>query len=121
MSTFSPELAGGTPSDRLRFSLGNVHAIGSLDRLAANQKYRDQASEIERGVARCRSECEYFPICGGGTASNKFYEQGTFDCAETTTCRLHRKALALVVADGLRKLSSLRAGMTEPAIASNSK
>jgi uncharacterized protein len=121
ISTFSPELASGTRSDPLRFSLGNVHAIGSLGELAANRKFSNQAREIESGVARCRSECEYFPVCGGGTASNKFYEKGTFDCAETTTCRLHRKALALVVADGLRKLSSVRAGMPEPAIASNSK
>ncbi|MFC5740621.1 cyclophane-forming radical SAM/SPASM peptide maturase GrrM/OscB [Dyella tabacisoli] len=105
ISTFSPELASGTLSDPLRFSIGNVHRIGSLDELVANKKFQALRDDIGRGIARCRSECEYFAVCGGGTASNKFYEHGTFDCTETTTCALHRKTLTHVVADGLRKLS----------------
>lgn len=105
ISTFSPELASGTPSNPLCFSIGNVHRTSSLDELVTNPRFQELAGEIENSVARCRSECEYFPICGGGTASNKFYEHGTFDCTETTTCALHRKTLAHVVADGLRKLS----------------
>ena len=108
ISTFSPELASGTPSDARRFSLGNVHAARSFDELAANPKFGELERELNRGIARCQSECEYFPICGGGTASNKFYEKGTFDCAETTSCALHRKTLADVVADRLRRLSRLR-------------
>ncbi len=108
ISTFSPELASGTPSDPLCFSIGNVHRISSLDELVTNQNFQETAGEIQKGVARCRSECEYFPICGGGMASNKFYERGTFDCTETTTCALHRKTLAHVVADGLRKLSVVK-------------
>jgi uncharacterized protein len=105
ISTFSPELASGTPFDPLHFSLGNVHRINSFDELAANPRLGEIQGEIDRGVARCRAECEYFPICGGGSASNKFYENGTFDCAETTSCALHRKDLADVVAAGLRQLS----------------
>ena len=105
ISTFSPELASGIPSDPIRFSIGNVHRIKSFDEIVTNQKFQDLAREIEKGVARCRSECEYFPICGGGTASNKFYENGTFDCTETTSCAIHIKTLSHVVADGLRKLS----------------
>jgi|SRR5579859_2619392 len=108
ISTFSPELASGTSSDPLRFSIGNVHRTSSFDELVANQKFQSLAEEIKKGVARCQAECEYFPICGGGTASNKFYEHGTFDCTETTTCMLHRKTLAHVVADGLRRLSGCR-------------
>lgn len=106
ISTFSPELASGTPSDPLRFSIGNVHRISSFDELVKNPRFQKLAAEIKTGVDRCRSECEYFPVCGGGTASNKFYEKGTFDCTETTICALHRKTLAHVVADGLRKLSA---------------
>lgn len=106
ISTFSPELASGTTSDPLRFSIGNVHRISSFDEIVTNHKFQELAAEIKKGVDRCRSECEYFPICGGGTASNKFYERGTFDCTETAICALHRKTLAHVVAEGLRKLSA---------------
>jgi uncharacterized protein len=105
ISTFSPELASGTPSNPFRFSLGNVHRVSSFEELATSQKFQELAKEVKKGVDRCRSECEYFPICGGGMASNKFYENGTFDCAETTACALHRKTLADVVADGLRAVS----------------
>lgn len=102
ISTFSPELASGTPTDPLRFSIGNVHKINSLDELMINQKFQTIEKEIKNGVARCQAECEYFPICGGGTASNKFYEHGTFDCTETMTCALNVKTLMHVVAEGLR-------------------
>lgn len=106
ISTFSPELASGTPSDPLRFAIGNVHTIRSFQELLDGAKVRELELQVNKGLARCRRECEYFPICGGGTASNKFYENGTFDSAETGTCLLERKALAHVVADGLRKLSA---------------
>lgn len=105
LSTFSPELASGTPSDPLRFAIGNVHGTQTFEALLASPKLRELEDQINRGVARCRDECEYFPICGGGTAANKFYEHGTFDSAETKTCSLERKELAHVVADGLRRLS----------------
>ena len=93
-------------SDPVRFSIGNVHKVGTFDDLVANKKYQEMAAEVEKGIARCRSECEYFPICGGGTASNKFYEKDTFDCTETTSCAIHVKTLSHVVAEGLRKLSN---------------
>ena len=115
ISTFSPELASGVPSDPLLFSIGNVHKIDSFDKLIANQKFRNLAEEISRGVTRCQSDCEYFPICGGGTASNKFYENGTFDCTETMNCALHRKTLAHVVADGLRNFA-IHKSPTEPLV-----
>lgn len=105
ISTFSPELASGIPGNPFYFSIGNVHSVQSFDELVDSQNFKKLAKEIGSGVARCQSECEYFPICGGGTASNKFYEKGTFDCTETTNCALHRKALANVVIEGLRKLS----------------
>ena len=111
ISTFSPELASGTPSDPLRFSIGNVHKISSFDELLANQKFQELEREIKVGVARCQSECEYFPVCGGGMASNKFYEHGTFDCTETMNCALTRKTLTHVVAERLRKLSAPTCGM----------
>lgn len=114
ISTFSPELASGTLAEPLRFSIGNVSDVSALEELFENKTFREMNAEVIDGVRRCQSECEYFPICGGGTASNKFYERGTFDCAETTTCVLHRKCLADVVADGLRKLSiSRRKGIAD--------
>ncbi len=49
-------------------------------------------AEIQRGVARCESSCDYWTYCGGGSPSNKFFEFGHFDVAETTACRIHKMA-----------------------------
>lgn len=46
---------------------------------------------IEEGIELCRKECEYFPVCGGGTPSNKLFENGTFASSETLYCRLTKK------------------------------
>ncbi|MGB0065444.1 MAG: hypothetical protein WBP85_13430, partial [Terracidiphilus sp.] len=83
-----------------------VHAVGSFEELIESAKFKELWREIQKGVERCRRECEYFPICGAGMASNKFYEHGTFDCTETTTCILHVKSLADVAAEELRALSA---------------
>jgi uncharacterized protein len=43
--------------------------------------------EILAGVDRCRRQCEYFALCGGGAPANTLYENGTFASAETAYCR----------------------------------
>ena len=57
-------------------------------------------AQIDRGVAMCRTECECFGICGGGSPGNKYYEHGTFAAAETLKCALQTKELVEVVVRG---------------------
>lgn len=85
--TFAPELASGTPEDGDRFVVGNIRDIEDLDEVFAAPTYRTMKREIARGIARCRDECEHFPVCGGGWSSNKYFETGSFDATETLSCR----------------------------------
>ena len=69
----------------------------------ANPELGKVDEEIQAGIAKCRSNCGYFAICGGGNPSNKLAEKGTFDCDETLYCRLHVKSVADVVMAGLER------------------
>jgi len=53
--------------------------------------------EIEAGIEACRKECTYFGVCGGGSPSNKFFENGTFASTETLRCALHIQELTELV------------------------
>lgn len=90
-STYSPELLG-LASDRYgEFALGNVHR-DPFEAVVASERFLRMEADVAAGVARCRATCEYFPYCGGGPPGNKYFENGTFDSAETLSCRLHKKA-----------------------------
>jgi uncharacterized protein len=49
--------------------------------------FQEMHRQIAAGVERCRRECEYFELCGGGAPANKLYENGSFDSTETIYCR----------------------------------
>ena len=117
VSTFSPELASSAPGEAVRFSVGNVHELRSFAAMRNNARFREMRREIQAGLRKCARECQYFPICGGGSPSNKICENGTFNCAETVTCSMHRKALADVVAEKLRVLSEHRQDPVRSAMA----
>jgi uncharacterized protein len=103
ISTFSPELSGGTRHDPRAFTIANIRDINSLDDLIDHPRLRSLAGQIHEGTSLCASTCRYFGLCVGGSPSNKFFEHGTFRAAETAFCRLHRKAVVDVV---LKKLVS---------------
>jgi uncharacterized protein len=58
---------------------------------------------MSAGIELCRSSCDYFQLCGGGAGSNKYWEHGTFACAETQACRYRIKLVADVVLAGLER------------------
>jgi uncharacterized protein len=90
-SSYSPELIGHKSEVYSDFILGNVHTSGFRDSLKTgvfSRMYRD----INNGISKCKELCEYFPVCGGGAPSNKFFENGTFDSMETQYCRNSVKA-----------------------------
>jgi len=78
----SPELVDNVPG----FVIGNVlrDAFDELVRTAGSVPY---VREFLSGIAQCRGECPYFWVCGGGAASNRFFEHGRLDVAETECCR----------------------------------
>jgi uncharacterized protein len=85
-STWSPELLGQPSRTYNNFVLGNVldHSVVSV---FSDPHFQEMHRQIVAGVERCRRECEYFELCGGGAPANKLYENGSFDSTETIYCR----------------------------------
>jgi len=91
-SSFSPELLSNSHPNYGRFMFGNIHRDSFISMLDSKQ-FRRVLSDINSGVTKCRETCEHFVLCRGGAPSNKVFENGTFDSAETMYCRLAKKAL----------------------------
>jgi uncharacterized protein len=90
-STFSPELLSMTHPRYGDFLFGNVFTDSLVD-MEAHPKFQQVNADIQRGVQRCKETCSYFAVCGGGSPSNKLYENGTFDSTQTLACRLQIQA-----------------------------
>jgi len=87
VSSFSPELLGLKNASYGDFLLGNINrqSLGEIhDACLQSALHRD----IQRGVAACRAECEYFSVCGGGAPVNKLFENGAFTGTRTSFCAL---------------------------------
>lgn len=95
-SSYSPELMGAQYPAIGKFVFGNV-AHDTLLGVVENQLFQDVHSSISSGIDKCRANCSYFQLCGGGSPSNKYFENGSFDSSETLFCRLHRQAPIEVV------------------------
>jgi uncharacterized protein len=92
VSTFSPELAGTYRRNGFPFLFGNVlheSLVNILDRIRKSDEY----GEIKDGVDMCQRDCAYFSFCGGGSPSNKYFENGTFASKETSYCRIRYQYL----------------------------
>jgi uncharacterized protein len=85
-STWSPELLGQPSRTYNNFVLGNV-LDDSVVSVFSDPHFQEMHRQIVAGVERCRRECEYFELCGGGAPANKLYENGSFDSTETIYCR----------------------------------
>jgi uncharacterized protein len=101
VSTFSPELLDMSHERFDAFTFGNVHSIYSLDDISHNPQFQRVWHEVRTGVEQCKDTCQYFPVCGGGAASNKLFEHGRFDVTETMSCRLRVKSLTDAVLEYL--------------------
>jgi uncharacterized protein len=100
VSTFDPELLSVPTAEYGDFAFGHV-LHDSLEAIAATDKLQRVLQEIRSGVERCRQECEYFGLCGGGAGSNKYWEHRSFDCTETQACLYRIKLVADVVLQGM--------------------
>lgn len=99
-ATFDPELLGVHTDRYGRFILGNV-LQDSFESVCSTPSFQKAYQEMTAGVERCRQTCDYFGLCGGGNGSNKYWENGTFNSAETWACRYRIKAIADVVMENL--------------------
>ncbi len=99
-STFDPELLAVETAEYGDFVLGNV-GNDSLESVVSSEKFQRIQRDMGAGIELCRSSCDYFQLCGGGAGSNKYWEHGTFACAETQACRYRIKLVADVVLAGL--------------------
>ena len=82
----SPELMNGTTKTLHDFIIGNV-LVTPLHKLIEDGRTANYVQDHMSGVDKCIKECEYYELCGGGFASNKFFENGTTNSTLTDSCR----------------------------------
>ena len=82
----SPEFLNTKSSEYGNFIVGNVLREPLLDIL---NRWRSihYVSGFVGGVKKCQEACQYFSVCGGGEASNKFFEHGSVNTTETSFCK----------------------------------
>ncbi len=85
-ATFSPEMLGLPTREYGRFQFGSFIGAG-LDSALSDEKFLRVLADTGAGVERCRKECSFFKLCGGGAPANKYFENGAFDSTETAYCR----------------------------------
>jgi uncharacterized protein len=108
LSSFDPELLAVHTERFGDFVFGHVLRDRLVD-IAATPKFQQVQAEIAAGVAACQASCAYFGLCGGGAGSNKYWEHGRFDAAETQHCRYRIQHVADVVLEGMERELGLAA------------
>jgi uncharacterized protein len=106
IGTFAPELLGYGSERHGELVFGNINDNEIADVLR-NPKFIAVSNEVARGQERCRTSCQYFSICLGGSPANKLFENGTFDSTETLFCRLSKKAVIDVVLGRMERAFNL--------------
>lgn len=88
----APEFLNTNTPKYDNFVVGNI-LTENLQEIVHKGKSVSYVKDFSHGVSRCREECEYFPLCYGGQAGNKFSEHGTTDATETAFCLNSEKRL----------------------------
>ena len=67
------------------FVVGNVLQMpfAQIVAIAPDTPY---VKDFVAGVKKCKVECEYFSVCLGGQASNKYFENGDISTTKTQFC-----------------------------------
>jgi len=99
----APELMSASPDELSKLVVGNVLDT-SLPEIVQYARRAWYVQEFRRGIRKCAEECPYFSYCGGGHASNKFFENGRFDVTETNHCRNQEIAVIEGVLAGVESL-----------------
>lgn len=118
VSTFSPEILTMKHPKYGPLIFGNVKSINNIEDIMDNKTFLKVNKEIQDGVEKCRFECPYFSVCGGGEPSNKLAEHGSFNATETVTCKLEIKENAEVM---LNYLENSRRNSVEKEVAKSNE
>jgi uncharacterized protein len=93
VTSFSPEFMELRSPGHNNFCFGNI-LQNSFEDLLNSAIVKQTADEIRVGVDLCRRNCRYFGVCGGGSPSNKMFENKSLASGETLFCRLSIQAAA---------------------------
>jgi uncharacterized protein len=105
VSSFSPELLGLKSVEYNDFIVGNINTQ-SLEDMRAGAAMAAMTRDIAAGVQACRSDCEYFSVCGGGSPVNKLAENGSFRSTRTEFCRLTQMVPIDLILDAFEQLKT---------------
>lgn len=94
----SPELISVPASERSRFVVGNVLKTSLQDIVELSKTYW-YIQEFFSGVSNCAATCPYYEYCGGGEASNKYFELNDITGTETAHCRHTKKLVVDAILD----------------------
>lgn len=104
ISTYSPEFAGAKDPHYNDFVITNVAEV-DFSELQFHPNYLRIFDAVERHKQNCRSNCIYYPICGGAYVSNAYFESGLIETRESTACKLLRQVLTDVLIEKLKAQS----------------
>lgn len=107
ITTFSPEFAGAEAPEFDDFVVGNILEISSLTDILDSSVFHRMEAQAAAGRQECAKSCLYFDLCGSAFLSNRYFETGRFDGAESTSCILQRQIAARTVLDKLTDASTL--------------
>lgn len=98
--TFDPELLGAKAQKYGDFILGNI-LHDTFESVCYTEKFQHLYGDVNAGVDMCRSTCEYFGLCAGGSVSNKCWENGTARSSETMACKYYPRIVTDMILDKL--------------------
>jgi uncharacterized protein len=87
VSSFSPELLGLKHADYNDFIMGNINT-DSLQDMHCSPPMMAMTRDVAAAVEACRTDREYFSVCGGGAPVNKLAQNGSFNSTRTSLCSL---------------------------------
>jgi uncharacterized protein len=108
VTAYSPEFAGAVAPAFNNFVVGNVLELKSIDEIRLSPTFLELRGLVEAGRRRCAEACLYFDLCGSAFISNRYFETGRIDVAESTTCILRRQIVTQVVLEKLQRESGAR-------------
>ncbi len=110
----NPELMSATlgPLDRIRFNV----LKDDIWRSRASPSFKDYQRQVHSGIKKCREQCAFFEGCQGGNPAHKYYEFGSFDVADHTSCMLNDQVIQRLMVEKLGSAPSEASSALPPSV-----